>query len=229
MKDDWKNNQANNTPRILLCAVSKKENYIEAVKTLGAIPVLKYQAEELERYDGLILCGGNDINPRYYGEKLSGAVDIDYERDEAEAFIAKAFIEAGKPVMGICRGCQLINVLFGGSLYQHLDTTENHRESSGEDAIHLVTAEKGSSIFALYGEEFAVNSYHHQAVKKPGRDLHITARAKDGVVEAFEHIKLPIIGVQWHPERMCFSNKRSDTVDGSKIIKYFIEEMIGKA
>ena len=213
-------------PRILLSAVSKKENYEEAVRACGGIPIMEYKPEEKASYDGLILCGGNDINPAYYGEEIAGSVDIDYQRDEAEIAIAKEFIKAGKPIMGICRGYQLINILLGGSLHKHLDTNDKHRAGNGDDAIHLVIAEKGSIIEKLYGEKFAVNSYHHQAVKQLGKHLRITARAEDGTVEAFEHESLPIFGVQWHPERMCCNHKREDTVDGKTFFQFFMNTVI---
>ena len=213
-------------PRILLSAVSKKENYEEAVRASGGIPIMEYKPEEMATYDGLILCGGNDINPAYYGEELAGAVDIDNKRDEDEFAIAKEFIKVGKPIMGICRGYQLINILLGGSLHQHLDTTDKHRAGNGDDAVHLVIAEKGSIVEKLYGTKFATNSYHHQAVKQLGKNLIITARAEDGTVEAFEHESLPIFGVQWHPERMCCNHKREDTVDGKTLFQLFMNTVI---
>lgn len=209
-------------PRILLAAKPKKENYAAAVKACGGIPVLEYNPEELDSFDGLILCGGSDIDPAYYGEEINGSEKIDLERDEAEFALAKAFLKAGKPVFGICRGYQLLNILFGGSLHQHIETAHIHRADENGDKVHPVIAEKESILSGLYGERFSVNSSHHQAIKVIGEGLRVTLRSEEGVIEGFEHEHLPVLGVQWHPERMCCDHSRSDTVDGLKIIQYFL-------
>lgn len=209
--------------KILLAAKTKIENYAEAVRQCGCIPITEFVPEEMASYAGLILCGGSDINPAYYGEKITGAANIDYQRDEAEFEMARKFVQAGKPIMGICRGYQLLNIVFGGTLYQHIDTADRHRSGTTEDLVHSVTAKEGSIAAKLYGESFTVNSYHHQAVRKLGAGLHITMQSEEDIIEGFEHDSLPIFGVQWHPERMCCSHKREDTVDGIEIFKYFIE------
>lgn len=212
-----------NKPRILLSVNTKKEYYVDAVNAAGGIAVAEYcPAVRAEGFDGLILCGGNDIDPAYYGEEMGGAVDIDHARDKAEFALFEAFMKAGKPIFGICRGEQLLNVAFGGSLYQHIANAELHTDGKSTDVSHLVRAEKGSICARLYGDEFAVNSAHHQAVKVLGKGLCLGMTA-DGVVEGFEHETLPVIGVQWHPERMCCSAARPDTVDGGKIFSYFID------
>lgn len=198
------------------------EVYCEAVNGCGGIATAKYLPEIDTSYDGLILCGGNDSDPKYYGEEINGAVNIDYERDAVEFALADAFIKGGKAVMGICRGHQLLNIFFGGTLYQDLKNANAHSSFADYDLVHTVNAKKGSIVHKLYGECFRVNSYHHQGIKKLGENLIPTAFA-DNIIEAFEHSILKVLGVQWHPERMCFSKSRTDTVDGSEMFKYFIE------
>jgi len=135
----------------------------------------------------------------------------------------EAFLKAGKPIFGICRGHQLLNVIFGGTLVQHLPNALEHSTVlAGRDIVHEVTAEKGSIAEKLYGESFTVNSWHHQAVQDLADGFCVSMCASDGVIEGFEHESLPIFGVQWHPERMCCTRKRDDTVDGSAIFEYFI-------
>ncbi|MBR6741947.1 MAG: type 1 glutamine amidotransferase [Clostridia bacterium] len=208
--------------RILLAGNLGEQNYVSAVEGVGAEAVFKYLPEADTSYDGLILCGGNDIDPKYYGEEIDGSVEIDAERDAAELELLRAFVRAGKPVLGICRGHQLINVFFGGTLYQHLPDAEVHARKNNEDMIHGITSVCGSVLHTLYGEKLTVNSAHHQAVKLLGEGLRATAYCDGGHVEAFEHCSLPILGVQFHPERMCFENAREDTVCGEDIFKHFI-------
>lgn len=208
--------------RILLSGKTYLPYYTEALQQLGAEADASYLPAVDTDYDGLILCGGNDVDPSRYGEPINGAVDIDYVRDEAEWALLKAYVDAGKPVLGICRGFQLINIFFGGSLHQHIPETDLHRDSTGFDRAHPVTALENSLLGAAYGTSFVVNSVHHQAVKRLGDGLRGTAFWNDTYVEAFEHTSAPIFGVQWHPERMCFQQKRTDTVDGAAVFEIFI-------
>jgi putative glutamine amidotransferase len=207
-------------PKILVSAKPKKENYINAIEEVGAIPCLNEEYDD--SFDGLVLCGGSDIHPSYCNEEMDGSRNIDEARDKQEFALLKAFVEAGKPVLGICRGCQLINIFFGGTLYQDIVNAKEH-SSSECDLVHNAKAEKGSVIAELYGEIFPINSAHHQAIKKLGDNLKITMLSEDEtVIEGIEHTSLPIFAVQWHPERMCFEKQRSDTVDGAKIFEHFI-------
>lgn len=207
-------------PRILTSGILKIENYIKAIEAVGGEAILAQ--EYAEDFDGLVLCGGSDIHPSYYNEEMDGSRNIDEARDKQEFALLKAFVEAGKPVLGICRGCQLINIFFGGTLYQDIVNAKEH-SSSECDLVHNAKAEKGSVIAELYGEFFPINSAHHQAIKKLGDNLKITMLSEDEtVIEGIEHTSLPIIAVQWHPERMCFENQRPDTVDGAKIFEHFV-------
>ena len=211
-------------PKILLSINSKKENYINAVEKCGGIAVAQYCPELSTEYDGLVLCGGSDMDPKYFNEEIDGSVNIDANRDEAEIALAKAFAEKKKPIMGICRGCQLLNVVFGGSLYQDISNSNEHCSFSDYDLVHKISVDKGNFLYDMYGGEFFVNSFHHQAVKKLGDGFDIMGITPDNkTIEGIVHRELPVFGVQWHPERMCFDNKREDTVDGSLVFEYFIK------
>ena len=208
--------------RILLSGKSNIQYYIDAVAAAGGEPVAKYLPEISTDYDGLILCGGNDIDPKYYQQEMNGAVNIDSQRDPVDFSLLEAFIKAGKPVLGICRGHQLINVYFGGSLHQDLPEKDLHTNGQDFYIAHTVTAKEGSIVHQLWGSSFAVNSAHHQAIDRLGKDLVATAYWQDQYIEAIEHQSLPIYGVQWHPERMCVTQKRDDTVNGLGFFEWFL-------
>lgn len=211
-------------PKILL-SVSDNHNkryYIDAVNLCGGIAHAQYCPDISEYYDGLILCGGSDIHPKYYSEDIDGSVNIDTKRDNVEFELFKTFSDLKKPIMGICRGFQLINVVLGGSLFQDIKESDKHTNRSDYYITHDVEAMKNSIYENFYGEKFSVNSSHHQAVKKLGDGLNATLRHKN-IIEGYEHKTLPIFGAQFHPERMCFSQKRTDTVDGAKLFEYFIK------
>ena len=208
--------------RLLLSQPLEGQNYIDAFGKCGAEVDLQPYPEVCTDYDGLVLCGGGDIDPSRFGCENNGSIRIDTKRDECEFALLDAFVKAGKPVFGICRGYQVINVYFGGDMIQHLPNFEYHRQEG--DAVHSVVAKTDSIIKTLYGESFCVNSMRHQAVDKIGEGLvgtHVSD--SDGVVEGLQHESLPVFGVQWHPERTCFDYKREGVVDGSKLIEYFIE------
>ena len=213
-----------NKPKILLSVRTKKESYINAVEKCGGIAVTEYSPEFYDEYDGLILCGGNDIDPKHYGEEITDSVDIDGERDEAELELFEKFVEMKKPILGICRGCQLINIALGGSLYQNISNADKHNSFADYDLVHEIKAKENTFLYELFGEEFSVNSFHHQAIKKLGKDIEVVATAFDGTtVEAIKHKELPVYAVQWHPERMTFDYKRDDTVDGARVFEFFLE------
>ena len=184
-----------------------------------------------ESCDGLILPGGGDINPQAYGEENQGSVPVDPWIDTLQMELLKSFLRLRKPVFGICRGLQVINVCLGGSLIQDLEDTSVHMATPRcNDQVHACRAVKGSWIESLYGESFFHNSNHHQAVRRLGEDLVADGFCPlDGVVESFHHARLPIYGVQWHPERMCLSHERSDTVNGLAVFLYFCTICGGEA
>lgn len=207
-------------PKILVLANQKLENYIKAIEACGALPTVKYLPDQDINYDGLLLCGGNDIFPSYYGKKINGAHSFDKERDRTEIALTKKFMDTGKPILGICRGMQLLNIILGGTLIQDLPSSDFHRAHNGLDSVHFVNA-KGI-LAELYGKEFSVNSAHHQAIDVLGTGL-LECAWCDGVIEAITHMTKPYFAVQFHPERMCLDNARCDTVDGLSLFKYFME------
>jgi putative glutamine amidotransferase len=209
--------------KLLLSGKPRIEYYIDAAERLGAEVVAEYLPAIDTQYDGLILCGGSDVDPKYYNETINGSKDIDKERDENEFALLKAYIDAGKPVFGICRGFQLINIYFGGTLYQDIKEADLHKRINEKDSVHSITADEDSIVGKLYGKSVSINSAHHQALKDLGKGLKATAYWQDKYIEAIEHTEFPIFAVQWHPERTCFSMARNDTCDGSKLFEYFIK------
>lgn len=151
---------------------------------------------DVSKYDGLILPGGVDISPSLYGQKNKASKNVDKSLDKLQYKLLDKFVKAKKPVLGLCRGMQLINVYFGGTLKQD---TKGHR-----GVTHTTTVASGSWIYGIYKKKsMNVNSRHHQAVQQLGKNLIATQRAKKGnVIEALEHKTLPIYGVQYHPEIM---------------------------
>ena len=192
---------ANGTPTWAL-----NQNYAENIRRAGGIPILAVNNDCAEEYadlaDGLLLSGGKDVEPKLYGqEKMFDFVITDPQRDDLEYKIIKAFVDRRKPIWGICRGIQILNVYFGGTLTQDIPTQLGGDHSKG--VCHQVTLKKDSILGNLYGESMEVNSYHHQAVKDIANGLRVTAWSEDGIVEAFEGEKHPVLGVQFHPENLA--------------------------
>jgi len=199
-------------------------NYVDAVIQLGA-QAEAGRAFNPNEYDGLLLPGGWDVNPVRYGKTSIPEETIDDDLDAVQFPVLESFLKNGKPVLGICRGHQLLNVAFGGKLIQHLPNAEKHASlPEGGDNAHIIRIRADSFLYPLYGAECRVNSTHHQAIETPGKGLRVTAVSEDGVAEAVEHESLPIWGVQFHPERLCFRFRREDAVDGSDVIRFFLEQ-----
>ena len=202
-------------------------HYTEALAAAGGLPLLALEAEQedaarlVDLADGLLLTGGVDVDPRHYGEAPMPACGApDPARDRLELLLIRAFAQAGRPIFGICRGLQILNVALGGSLIQDIpgQLKKNHTYNS----IHPATAVPGSLIHRLFGNTFTLNSLHHQSLKKLGRGLRATVHSEDGlIVEAAEHTTLPMFGVQWHPERMVGSCRW--TPDGPEMLPLFQE------
>jgi len=183
------------------------QDYVRAVWEAGGVPVLlptldpAAAALMLEACHGLLLIGGGDVDPALYGEAAHPRTGgIDGDRDVFELAMVRAAIERELPVLGVCRGAQLINVALGGSLRQDV-VSDAGNHWSGFEPAHPVHLEPGSLLSMIYERtELKVNSLHHQAVARPGEGLRPTAWSPDLVVEAVEHEANWIVGVQWHPE-----------------------------
>jgi len=195
-------------------------NYALALVAAGAAPLLapNVDATLAEGYadaaDGLLLTGGVDIDPYRFGASPDRDLgQVDRQRDAFELALYRAFRARGKPVLGICRGIQLVNVAHGGSLHQHLPSlagSEQHAQKDTTGApLQRVTLAEGSRLARAFGAPLLhVNSFHHQAVDRVGEGLRVTARADDGIVEALELAAGEdgdafVVAVQWHPE-MCW-------------------------
>lgn len=198
-------------------------NYEDAVRQSGGDPTAAYCPVWDHRYDGLILAGGDDMDPSYFGQEDRGSGGIDRDRDRAELSLVAACLAAGKPILGICRGHQVLNVALGGTLIQNLSPEEAlfHRHQ-GQDKVHPIRTAPGSLLHRLYGPLLAVNSSHHQVVDALGDGLFPTAWSESGLVEGLEHRKAPVLGVQFHPERMSYARRRPDTADGSVLFNWFL-------
>jgi putative glutamine amidotransferase len=168
-------------------------------------------AEAVEVIDGLLLTGGGDVAPEYFGvtDPLTKSRDVNVSRDEFEFTIIERVLDRNVPILGICRGMQVMNVYLGGTLILDLLSAgfEDHAQAGKDQFVHDVTVEPGSLLHEITGEtSLGVNSSHHQAVKKLGNGLLACAISADGVVEGAEWImkdRMPFLMlVQWHPERM---------------------------
>ena len=189
--------------------IALRHTYFDAIYDAGGIPVplerttdpatvARYAAD----FDGFFFTGGVDVDPARYGESITGeGVEIDPARDAFEFALYEAVKDSGKPILGVCRGIQFLNVARGGTLYQHI---EGHRQTPipAVERPQHVTVTPDTRLHALVGaEEIMVNSFHHQAIKNIAPSLVITAVADDGTVEAMEDPAHPFfLGVQWHPE-----------------------------
>ena len=212
-------------PRILISRHSKYagKSYADAITLAGGEPFVEYGYEGDELFDGLLLAGGEDVDPSYYGEECNGSNPPDLNRDRTEMALCDKYVKAGKPILAICRGCQLVNIYFGGTLIQDIHVRDAH--STGDiTSCHLAVNVEGSVAHSIFGREHLVNTSHHQAVKVPGVGLKITQYSKnDGIIEGFEHITLPIVATQWHPERMC-GGAIEGAPDTLPLFKHFIDK-----
>lgn len=188
-------------------------NYSQSIARAGGIPLMAASLEPeladafLDGTDGVVFTGGVDFHPMHFGQEPAlrlGQVDTD--RDLFELALYRAARQRGLPVLGVCRGHQLINIAEGGTLHQHLDSSlasvEHSQKNMEGEPHHLVTFEPDSILARAFGQgSVMTNSYHHQAVDRPAESVRVTARSADGIVEAIEGKSGAwLLGVQWHPE-----------------------------
>jgi len=194
------------------------DTYVKAVVRAGGIPVLLPIADQPEdcprlaaAVDGLLIPGGVDIAPQFFGEEpVKEVTCIDWELDRFELELIRQAAALKKPMLAICRGLQAVNVAFGGTLYQDIPTQcpEAHghyqQTESRSEEYHTVRLLPGSRLAEILGEgELLTNSFHHQAIRELAPGFTVSARAKDGVIEGIESEDGAILAVQWHPECMA--------------------------
>lgn len=211
-------------------------DYLKAIKTAGGLPLLlplDLDTESLNHVvqlcDGFLFSGGPDIHPFYLGEDTHiNCGQVSPKRDALEFALLPLVMEAKKPILGICRGAQVINTVLGGDLYQDIPSqTErsfpvcHNQPFEGWLAAHHVAVREGSRLYRIAGNslEISVNSFHHQAVRKIGEGLTVAAVSPDGIAEALEMPDYPyLLALQWHPERMWENDPTS-----AQVFKSFIE------
>jgi putative glutamine amidotransferase len=194
---------------------------------LFVLPLSERASDYAGVLDGLVLQGGADISPLAYGEQpLKPEWEGDPMRDRYEIHLVRAFTQAGKPILGICRGAQMINVALGGSLHQDIPA---HRSDEYDQHAHEVRLEPGSGLARLYGETGPrrVVSIHHQSINRLAEGLRVEARAEDGVIEAVRGSGASYLcAVQWHPE---FHGGREGFLDGGPLLDEFLKAAASRA
>ena len=189
------------------CAINMYfADYARGVIEAGGLPVhVPMDVDPValaSRLDGLLITGGTDVDPARYGaEPHPELLQVEPDRDEIEFALLDSAIEKDVPVLGICRGLQVINIFDGGSVHQHVPP-HWQKDKPPESIEHGVEFKDGSVLQRLYGPSLQVNTIHHQTVDRPGTHLTVTAIADDGEVEGLEHDGAPVVAVQWHPEMM---------------------------
>jgi len=219
-------------------AKGKDSPYFKALVTAGARPeeieLITAEAPgfRTENFDGVLLGGGEDVDPAFYDEeKKYDNVKVNRKRDDFEFKLLDRAQESQLPVFGICRGTQLINVKFGGTLYQDLKSDTqidfDHRQDEKRDeATHTVTvSDRESHLGGAFQGHCRVNSFHHQAIKRVGRGLRVTAYSEDGLVEAVEAADgYPyLVAVQWHPEEIA------EQAEQKRLLQQFLDRCRTKA
>lgn len=211
------------------------QGFVDAVQKAGGLPLaIPISPEEtaaayVSKIDKLLLAGGQDICPDFFNEEPHPKLEeTNRNRDLFELSLIKEALKQQKPIFAVCRGMQLLNVALGGSLYQDLSLYPNWAVKHGQEptqpqfATHDICIEKDSLLYHLFGKQYRVNSYHHQAIKQLAPSLQVSAKSTDGLIEAVEATdsNQRILGVQWHPElRFEFSKQEFELFD------YFVHKL----
>lgn len=207
-------------------------NYSKSIVDAGGIPIIlplvndiNVLINQISICNGLLLTGGIDINPLLYKESPQPLLETCNDLiDWFHINLARKALDLNIPILGICRGCQVINVAFGGTLYQDITYATSspimHKQKSHlSQRCHYIYVKENSIIYDIFGNEYVVNSAHHQSVEKIASNFICTASSEDGIIEAIEMINKPfVVGVQWHPEMMV-----SYDIKALNLFKRFIE------
>jgi putative glutamine amidotransferase len=216
------------TPAILAHAFTDTAYafYAQALARAGALPVLipreNDPVELVRRLDGVVIAGGQDVDPRLYGgQPAPTSTRLDPQRDAFELALIDAALAHDRPLLGICRGAQLLNVALGGDLIGDLAPVQRIEHTlvlyPPDARVHAVDFEPGSALASVYGDSTAVNSFHRQAVGRLGDRVAASGRAPDGVIEAIEVAGGRAVGVQWHPEMLA----------GDPLLAWFVRQARG--
>ncbi|MBC3888848.1 gamma-glutamyl-gamma-aminobutyrate hydrolase family protein [Acetobacterium paludosum] len=217
------------------------KEYADAVVAGGGIPVIipalecfPFYDEYLSMLDGILISGGQDILPLYYGEEpIEGfrlMVEMTPERDAFELVLIKKALENNMPILGICRGLQAIVIAGGGTLYQDIDTCidrtmriKHFQECSFCTDTHSVELQKKTKLFEILQKDSVMtNSVHHQSIKQIPDGYIVTGRTRDGIIEAVESVQHEfVLGVQWHPEKLLEKNR-----EWAKLFRAFVDKAV---
>ena len=209
------------------------QNYFEAIIKAGGIPVMLpiTSKDDLEvvmkNIDVLLITGGNDVNPSLYNEEVTYSKPTELKEDINDLNLIDIAINKKIPIFGICKGLQILNVYFKGSLYQDIpmqyDETIQHSQNlldpkpNNDSMIYKTNFVKGTLMYEIFNKEYTINSFHHQSIKDVPSQITISSKSDDGIIEAIEILDKKIIAVQWHPERLIYDLKHFE------IFKRFVE------
>ncbi len=194
-------------------------HYEQFIKSLDIPQITSLSIGDLASCDAFLFPGGGDITPELFGESNHGSRNIDTELDILQLQAFQYALKQRLPILGICKGMQLINVALGGTIVQDMSTASLHT-SFETDLYHSTTITSNSFLHVLYGDSITVNSRHHQSLGKLGHDLiPVQWCPSDNCIEAIEHTHYPIWGVQWHPERL---DPIHTNVNSTILFRYFL-------